>query len=821
MRITIRTRLLILILLGILPIVVIGAVAARQANTAITEGAANDLENLLEIEAKRLDDLLENQQTAVTRVADQRDLIDAVESLVDADLNAMELDTERSGLAVTANAELQKAAVAGQNIADLRILNRQGELLASTPGFSWNPADADLVERVMDSREPHFGDAFVGDRGEGRFGIAVPIVSDQESDLDEGSLLGALLVEGRLGPIVSLTQDIDAFGETSETFIVQRASNTTGQVITLRRFQRDAAFSAVVDLSEESPSARSLEVEGTQVDSLTDYRGEVTLAATRQLDRTGWGVVVKIDEEEAFAAARRLNRFTLAASLIAVAVVSLGWFLQFRPLSRRIRRTVEAADLIASGEYESRIDDDGRDEIGGLARGIDRLAHDLKLDIQAREKAEQRLWYQANHDALTGLKNRQHIQEVISSYDTTSDSPDFSILFLDLDGFKEINDTHGHGTGDQLLVALARRLTKALPDETLISRWGGDEFLILLEGADKDEAGVVASQLDRIIREPYATRRGQHRVGASIGVASSVEFESASDVVQAADAAMFLAKHQGRTGRSVSPATIRLIESAMADDRVEPFFQPVVRWSEGGQAQLIGAEALVRIRDEDGSFIPPGDFLPELGSHELAGALDLRVMTKSFAQLSSWHSQSIVPPDFRVSLNFGPAMMNDQTVVERLAEAIAEYGLKANWVVIEIPETVESVNSTTLHALRQLGVTLAIDDVGIAYSNLERMVDLDADIAKLDRRWVPDLESSQRSKIDVLSGLIDQCRRLGLEIIAEGVETAEQVTTLADLGVDLFQGFYFDRPVSLFDFERTWCDDFATNDVTSNDGRSA
>ena len=180
-----------------------------------------------------------------------------------------------------------------------------------------------------------------------------------------------------------------------------------------------------------------------------------------------------------------------------------------------------------------------------------------------------------------------------------------------------------------------------------------------------------------------------------------------------------------------------------------------------------------------------------------------------------------MPPDFRVSLNFGPAMMNDQTVVERLAEAIAEYGLKANWVVIEIPETVESVNSTTLHALRQLGVTLAIDDVGIAYSNLERMVDLDADIAKLDRRWVPDLESSQRSKIDVLSGLIDQCRRLGLEIIAEGVETAEQVTTLADLGVDLFQGFYFDRPVSLFDFERTWCDDFATNDVTSNDGRSA
>ena len=243
----------------------------------------------------------------------------------------------------------------------------------------------------------------------------------------------------------------------------------------------------------------------------------------------------------------------------------------------------------------------------------------------------------------------------------------------------------------------------------------------------------------------------------------------------------------------------------------------MVRLDEHDEPQLIGAEALVRVRDTDGSFIPPIDFLPELGSHELAAAIDSRVMSKSHERLASWHEQSIVPMGFRVALNFGPAMMNDHTVVDRLAESIAEHGLDASWVMIEIPETVESVNPTTLDGLRRLGVTLAIDDVGVAYSNLERMVDLNADIAKLDRRWMPDVANAQRQNFEILSGLVDQCRGLGLEVIAEGVETHEQVEMLSELGVALFQGYLFGRPVSLFDFERTWCHDFAVDEATSSD----
>ncbi len=787
------------LLVAILPFLAAGVLFTRHADRTITERSQSNLLNLLELEVGRIEAELDKERNAVVRAAQRDEFVDAVEEMTSPnELSGSAMPGTGTSVFDQASAELATLRESGQQLEELMMVDRTGALLGKTDGFSWTPADAALVDRSMEERRPLFGDAFVSASGIERLGVSVPVVTD------DGAVLGALLAETRLAPIVNLSQMLEDYGDTSEALIIQRTSRSTGEPITLRRFERGAAFRALVDLGGTTPSARSLGATEPRVIQAVDYRGAETVAAIGYIDRTDWGVVIKIDEDEAFAVARDLNRFATIAFLMTLGVIAAGWFAQVRPLSGRLRETVEAAERVAGGDYESLIDDRRLDEIGHLSRGIDQLAQDLSADIAARERAEEQLRYQAHHDALTGLYNRQHAEAAVCELDDEDALP-FTALFLDLDGFKEINDTHGHGTGDKVLCALADRLRGTVPSNALTARWGGDEFLVLLSEATRDETEEVAAKLTRAFRAPVLTTEGQHTVGVSVGFACSSDHETAAKVVLAADADMFRTKHNRRSTKTVSPTAIRMVESALAEDRVEPFFQPVVKLNDAGEPQMVGAEALVRIRRDDGSIIAPLEFLPALGSNELAAAIDARMMEKSFRYLDTWHRQGIVQADFRVALNMGPASINDPSLTERLGEAMALHNIEPRWCLIEIPETVETVAPQTLSQLRELGVGLAIDDVGVAYSNLERMVDLSADIAKLDRRWIPDLATAETSKLEILHGLVVQCRSLGLDVIAEGVETEEQVDMLRDLGVDVFQGYFFGRPVSSEKFRRLWC----------------
>ncbi len=803
MHVTIRTRLVLWLLVAILPIVAAGFLFARQASSTITERAESDVSQLLQLEMQRLQDALDAQQADVTRVANRDQLVETMDFIATAD--PTDGESYRSALLST-RFQIDGALANSQYVEAMQLVQRNGDFISQTADFSREPLSPMIAQQAMQERRTLFGEAFRNRDGEDRLTIAVPITST------DGSVLGALLAETRLAPLVERSTKLEDFGASSESLIIQRTGDGEGKAVTLRRFDRDAAFSATIEAGSGSPSALSLSATGPMVVTATDYRGATTLAAIDYLDRTNWGVVVKIDRDEALAVERDLNRFAWVALLLTLGVIVVAWRRMVRPLGLRLRETADAAERVAGGNYSSRIGDAKADEIGDLSRGIDRLAQDLQADIAAREQAEDQLRYQANHDALTGLKNRQHAQAVI---DNQRGRAPYTLLFLDLDGFKEINDVHGHGIGDEVLIALSKRLTRAFPKGTLISRWGGDEFLVMLNDADEASAADSANDLTRLFREPVATRAGQHAVGVSVGIGHSGAHISGAEVLLAADADMFRTKHNRRSSRTISPAVIRLVETALAEDRLEPFFQPVVKLDDNGAPQLAGAEALVRIRGTDGSTVPPAEFLPALGSNDLARSIDARVMTRSMAELGAWHRQGLVPPDFRVALNIGPASVNDSTVIDELAKAMATHDIKPHWVLIEIPETVEHVEPATLQSLKNMGVLLAIDDVGVAHSNLERMVDLDADIAKLDRRWIPDLATAEHSKLEVLKRLVDQCRSLDLDVIAEGVETVEQLEMLQELGVELFQGFFFGRPVSSFDFERTWCADFDTSEIST------
>ncbi|MFK8023990.1 MAG: putative bifunctional diguanylate cyclase/phosphodiesterase [Ilumatobacter sp.] len=788
MRWTVRTRLLAWLLLATMPVIAAGVVVVTQLERNDEASIEERFSNLLQLEKARINSALTTMEIDGVQVAANSDLLAALERHA-----TLAATGRRQGLTALAEILVGGGIPSGNGLEATQIVDRAANVLGQSSDYSWTPDDDLLVMRSMEERRPLFGNAFVTSDGDERLALVVPVIAA------DGSVLGALAMEHRLGTVVDLAIQLEDFGATTEAVVVQPRPDGDAEVITIRRFDRDAAFNETVEVGGSTPSGMSVLSTTPQVVHMDDYRGEPTVAAITTIPATGWGLAVKIDTSEAFELSNQLTRSVYIGIAITMAFLLGGWALLVQPLARRLRRTAAASDRVASGDYESRIDDTVADEIGEMARSIDRLAGDLDDDIAARRRAEDELRFQATHDKLTGLVNRQHATTLIDSFGTETT---FSVLFLDLDGFKAINDTYGHGAGDEVLIEVGRRLTGAFEESATVARWGGDEFVVILADTDAANARLRAQLATDVFNDAITTGHGDHRIGTSVGVATSSRKLTGHAVLVEADTAMYTMKREQPGSRDASP-TVRLIDDALDNGNVEVMFQPVVR-HDGARLVAVGAEALVRVRTADGVLVPPGDFLPALGSGPTARALDAFVMRHSIEQLATWRRYETVPSTFRMAVNAGVASILDPTLSDTLATELARCGVEPSCLLVEIPETVENVDASVIDSLRSAGVLLAIDDVGVRHSNLERLVDLAVDVAKIDRRWIPELRDTGARSFAVLRDLIAQCQTLGLDVIAEGIETRDQAEMLSDLGVEKFQGFFFGRPMSAENFEHHW-----------------
>ena len=453
---------------------------------------------------------------------------------------------ERAGtLWYTATGLQRQAAAAGSELMELRIVGPDGRLLGESSGFGWQPRDPTLVARAIEARRTLFGEAFRDGDGEARLGMVAPIRSWR------GSAVGALLIEARLGPIVDLVVEHERFGSTSEAYVVQPDTDGRVGLLTPLRFRADAAFGAPMLPSPDAPPRLALRSAQTRVVHASDYRGEEAVLALGTLAATGWGLVVKIDAAEAFAPVAEIRHVSVTAALIALLVVAIGWIGYLHPLSSRLQRVAGAAARVAAGEYRLPIADGTRDEIGAMARSIDRLARDLDDDIRLRTAAEERLRHQASHDALTGLFNRQHAAEAIATLGASGTA--VTVLFLDLDGFKAINDTHGHAVGDEVLRHVAVRLRRALAKDDMLARWGGDEFVAVLPGLEQGAAKDVVTRLREVFDDPVDASVGALWLGCSIGAATSAEALPLAEALHAADARMYRDKQSRIASRQGDP----------------------------------------------------------------------------------------------------------------------------------------------------------------------------------------------------------------------------------------------------------------------------
>jgi diguanylate cyclase (GGDEF)-like protein/PAS domain S-box-containing protein len=429
-------------------------------------------------------------------------------------------------------------------------------------------------------------------------------------------------------------------------------------------------------------------------------------------------------------------------------------------------------------------------------------------DISERRRGEEQLAYLAYHDPLTGLPNRVLVEQQLDLALARARRAHTSValMFVDLDDFKEVNDRLGHAAGDQLLTGVAARLRGVLRDTDVLARQGGDEFLVVLSDLNEPPvpaAELVGAKLLGALREPFVVGSAELRTSASIGV--SLFPDDAADtetLLSHADAAMYRAKGQGGgrvafhvpseaiVARRVSVSA--QLRRAMSNSELELHYQPI--WRLGAERGIDGVEALLRWRHPERGMLRPGSFMNLVNQSSVTEHVTEWVLNEVCRHAAAWHEAGLTP---RISINISHPQLRTPGFGERFAAGVSRHGLDASRFIIELTESAWTVDAGETLAvvadLRAAGATLAIDDFGAGFSSLSRLRDLAFDVLKIDRRVLAEVPDD-RAADAVLRAIVDLARACEAEIIAEGVESAEQLAVLTDMGITLAQGFLFGHP---------------------------
>jgi diguanylate cyclase (GGDEF)-like protein/PAS domain S-box-containing protein len=437
-------------------------------------------------------------------------------------------------------------------------------------------------------------------------------------------------------------------------------------------------------------------------------------------------------------------------------------------------------------------------------------------DVTDRKDFEAQLLHDAFHDRLTELPNRalfnDRLKQVLARNARNPDWP-FAVLFLDLDRFKVINDSLGHMVGDQLLVALARRIGSTLRASDTFARLGGDEFTILLENASGKKAFLVAERVRALLMEPFIL--GEHEVftTASIGIATSeVAYERPQDVLRDADLAMYRAKEQGSSTavmfdtsmHSEAVASLAVendLRRALDREEFELHYQPIVRMADG---TLSGFEALIRWNHPERGLLYPGDFLGIAEDAGLIVPLGRWVLMTVCGTVSRWRSTFPSEVQVPVHFNVSATQVARPDFVERVEDGLSRFDIPGSSLELELTESSMMANAertvSTLKALKALDLGLSIDDFGTGYSSLSYLHRFPTDHVKIDRSFVRQINGSGRD-VGLVRTIIDLAHDLGMEVVGEGVETKAQAAMLKELGCESAQGFLFAHPLPMEDAE--------------------
>jgi len=495
-----------------------------------------------------------------------------------------------------------------------------------------------------------------------------------------------------------------------------------------------------------------------------------------------------------------------AAIYALIAFIFSSYFGQ--QMTRPIESLLKLTSKIAHGQYQTKVTVKTKvTEIDRLARSIEFMRAELVTQSDSME-------HLALHDSLTGLPNRVLLEDRVNQTINcrSSSHAECVLVVLDLNHFKEINDSFGHVIGDSVLKKTASNLVSALRASDTIARLGGDEFAVLLPETPIDSAIPVIENLTAALSESFICEGHSVVLGASIGFASFPEHgTSYQELLQKADVAMYVAKRAGMTSQIYQPhfdqdALLRLtlmseLKIAIEEDQLFAAFQPKINLQED---RVSGVELLVRWMHPQRGIVPPDDFISAAERGGLISQLTQWVLRAGIKQAAAWHQDG---RDIPVAINLSPKNLIEDGFQQSILSLLEEYSLPAHLLELEITESSVFADplgaQEILESLHATGIKIAIDDFGTGYSSLVQLRKMPISIIKIDRGFVMNMATNDDDAA-IVDATIYMAHMLGLKVIAEGLEDQQSLEILQQLNCDIAQGYFFARPMNISDFEQWW-----------------
>ena len=659
-----------------------------------------------------------------------------------------------------------------------------------------------------------------------RFAVQIPRVNTNITVSDTFIFLVLLLYGGFAGMVLAAAEGLFSGLRISKTPVViafnsaMMACSTFLTVVVLRVF-----FGSVADLRAFELSSFIAAV-GTM--AMVQYFANTGFTAVGLALKTGESVWLTWQKHYlwtsityiagAAVAAATVNSFAKAGFTIFIVgapVIAIIYFTYHKYLDE-IKSTSAQAEQAERqrAEAERARAEAERERAEQAERHVEELnrhiAEQERISSQLKESKEH-FRHAAFHDTLTNLPNRallaENLKFVIERAKQHEDYQ-FAVLFLDLDRFKNVNDSLGHSIGDQLLIAMARRLESCTREADMVARLGGDEFAVLLDGIpDQNEAAKMAQRIQEKLQSPFNLSGHEVFTTTSIGIAlSSTGYDHPENMLRDADTAMYRAKAQGKAcyeifDKGMHTHAVYLLQMendlrrAIDREELRVHYQPIVSLDSG---QLAGFEALVRWQHPERGFINPSDFIPLAEDTGLIVPLGIWVLRRACEQLGKWQWQSAANRSLFMSVNLSGKQVARPRLVSEIRQVLEETRIDPKYLKLEITESAVMENAETavqlLRRLKALGVQLSIDDFGTGYSSLGYLHRFPVNTLKIDRSFVGRIGEAAEN-IEIVRTIISLAENMGMEVVVEGVETLSQLAQLRKLNCQYGQGYLFSRPV--------------------------
>jgi diguanylate cyclase (GGDEF)-like protein len=704
-------------------------------------------------------------------------------------------------------------------------LDRQGNPTKSVPDPRYDHRKRPWYKAAVKAGKPIWQEAYV------TLNPAQLVISADRPFYDpQGKLLGVVDAEQTLSSLSEFLRTL-RIGKTGQTFILEQNGNLVASSTEQETFrimagepdpQRLKGIESTEPLVRETASylmqkfGDLSQIDQPQQLEFTPNHQHLFVQATPFKNAGGlnWIVVVTVPEADFMEAIEANTHTTILLCLAALAIATCVGILTSGRIVASLMRLVRAADSISHGDWGHPIPEPPSREFTLLARAFNRMASQLRESFAKLE-------HNAYHDALTGLPNhaafRTKLQRAISSrypqgiahsqHDPKHPAPIFAVLFLDLDYFKLVNDSLGHLVGDQLLIEVAQRLRASISPDVLpspaqgsLARFGGDEFIVLLDRIpDVSAATQVAARISQSLQRPFNLQEHEVFISTSIGIAlSTTQDEEPESFLRNADIALYRAKANGKAGYEERLQLETDLRRAIERHELEVHYQPIVDLN---TQQITGFEALARWHHPTLGMVAPLKFIPLAEETGLIMKLGWWVLQEACQQMAQWQRQYPICQSMNMSVNLSSKQFLQADLLDQVFGAIAHATIPATSLKIEITESVLMNHGETTRAklkrLKDKGIRLSVDDFGTGYSSLSYLHRFPIDTLKIDRSFVsrlgtqPEPEDKNLAIVEAINAL---AHKLGMDVVAEGVETVEQLELLKAIGCEFAQGYLFARP---------------------------